>query len=217
MHKAVVLFAFAAIAGAAEDAQDLTFSDVRLTLSSLPTKVHTKLDNKSTGVSATSDDTIDSSGEIAIGYQYSHYKDNGLGFLVGIDLDIIGTKDESNGVKDTTSNVGPAVQLGLGYRVNSLFNLEGTLVGGIGFSSEKVSGFFSKDIESTSGAYTKIGVLIRAVFTLKPGLQLFAQGGYLSFEQTLKYDADPSINLGQLEFTNTAKGGTFGLGAGWRF
>lgn len=219
MKKTLILLSICSMAAFAEEGvptDTQIFHDIRVTLVGLPTTIDTHLENKSTNKGYDSTSTIDSAGELSIGYQFNHYRDK-FGALIGANLDFITTKDEFNGATDTTNNVGPSLHIGLGFRPVKFFNLEGLLFAGLGSSSEDLKGVYNKDIPSNSGHYTKLGAELRAVFTMGPGFQLFLQGGYISLRQTLTFANDPSINLAELEVTNKAQGGTFGLGAGWRF
>lgn len=220
MKKPLILLSIFSIVGYAseiEESEKVNFHEIRLSLIALPTSISSHLENKSTKKTYDATYSIDSAGELSIGYQFSHYVAPTLAVLVGANLDIIGTEDNANGVTDTTSNVGPSLHLGASLRPVDFFNMEGLVFGGFGTSEEKVKGAYSKDISSSSGSYTQVGVELRFVFTMGPGFQLFAQVGYIGLRQTLKYSRDSSINLGELEFTNKADGGTYGLGAGWRF
>jgi hypothetical protein len=214
-----VLFATSAAAAAADDvAAPLLHHDIRVILSGLPTHSDAHTENKSTGITTDDSSTLDSAGEISIGYQFTRQSAGApIGIILGAHLDLIGISDKSGGVTDETAGIGPSLEAGFEVEPAHWLNLEAALVGGFGAAAEKVKGLGSKDLESASGSYGKVGVLVRAVFTIQPGFQLLAQFGYVALRMNTEFDDDPALTIGQYENRNDLKGATFGLGAGWRF
>ena len=194
----------------------LADNDLRVTLSALPRSYDSTLKNADTGFTVKDAGTFDSAGWLAIDFQMTTYRDSWASFVLGVGVDGIGINDENSLQKSTLGGVGAHLALGAAMRPSNFFSLEGAVVAGGGAAASAVE---SKTVnftnDSDSGYYGMLGVLVRTVFTIQPGFQVFGQAGYIGMRFNTEYDS--TTTSGSTTQEVTISGLTYGLGIGWRF
>lgn len=194
----------------------LADNDVRVTLSALPTAYDSTFKNTDTGFTVDDSGSVDSAGWLAVDFQMTVHQAGWAAFVLGAGVDAIGITDENAVQKSSLGGVGGHLALGAAIRPGDFFSLEGTVLAGGGVAAstiESKNGNFTND--SDSGNYGTLGVLVRSVFTLEPGFQVFGQVGYLGMR--FKTDYESTITTGDTTQEVTFSGLTYGVGLGWRF
>lgn len=193
----------------AADGQPTTHH-LRLEVQSLPTGID--VESRAAGGSASQSVDADSAGRLGLGYWHAWHPEDGgdASFLLGGGLDLSSFSFSSNNVKSTITQTGLFVEPALGYRLVPWFSLEAALRGGFG-QVKTTSDAPGTNIGDTT--YAEASLRLRGVFTLKPGLELFADVGYLHQQFSYKYRV---LNIDVTQDLTVA-GGFAGLGVGWGF
>jgi hypothetical protein len=207
------LLIFTGLSLAAADATSDLGTDrehhLRLTVQSLPKKLHGEISASGEVSGATSSDvTADSAGRLGIGYTYTSPREVGL--LLGTGLDFSSLVFKDNDVKTEIAQTGIHLEPGVSWRVAGGFSVESGILLGVGAVKTTVN-IPGVNIKDTT--YYEVSPRVRGVYQFQNGLELLAEFGY----HYQRFDYETSSQGVNVTVKATSEGGYAGLGLGWAF
>jgi len=179
---------------------------LRLTFQGLPTDYEVDAQATLGGftVTGSDQDSYDSAGRLAIGYSARFASSGPVAFILGAGVAFSGS--ERNDL--TVREFGVWIEPGVSIRLAPWFDLEAGIQLGAGVGKAEQNG---DDLAKES--YGEFTLLIRPVITIAPGIQLFAELGYMGRSQHFE-DDENGIDV---EADVDVAGVTGSIGIGVRF
>lgn len=212
--RSIVCIALATVAVAAADTPTGSAHAVRIVLQAMPGAYEAENEAVSQNGTRTvaEDGSWDSTGRMAIGYQWTVDRAAPSSFILGAGLAFSEVRDGNGAGKIAVSESGAFIEAGVAWHAARAFTVEGAARIGFGVASAEVqtdSGTTDYDLDG----YGELGLEVRGVFRLRSGFEFGIGLGLYGQRARVEQDEDGV----ERALTLDTVGATLGIIVGRRF